>query len=89
MVRAEILARYQQGERVVDLAAAIGVSEWSVQNLRKMAGVEPHPRGMSQAAIEEAEKLYALGWPLNKIGRRVGFDPKIVAKELRVRGIAN
>ena len=87
-VRAEILARYQQGERVVDLAAAFGVSEWSVQNLRKTAGVEPHPRGMSQAAIDEATKLYALGWSLNKIGRQTGFDPKTVAKELRARGVA-
>ena len=87
-VRAEILARYEQGERVVDLAAAFGVSEWSVQNLRKTAGVEPHPRGMSQAAIDESAELYASGWSFTKIGRRVGYDPKTVAKELRARSVA-
>ncbi len=88
-VRAEILARYQQGERVVDLAAAFGVSEWSVQNLRKGAGVEPHPRGMSQAAIDEAAELYAQGLSFSKIGRQVGYDPKTVAKELRARGLVS
>lgn len=47
--------------------------------------MEAHPRGMSQAAIDEAAELYTRGLSFNKIGRRVGFDPKTVAKELRAR----
>ncbi|QWT23896.1 helix-turn-helix domain containing protein [Subtercola sp. PAMC28395] len=87
-VRTEILARYQQGERVIDLAAAFGISEWSVQNLRKRSGLEPHPRGMSAESIAQAIELFSEGLSFIKIGKRVGFDPKTIAKALRARGIA-
>ena len=41
---------------------------------------------MSQVAIADAAELYA-GGLFNKIGRRVGYDPKTVAKELRAHGV--
>lgn len=87
-MKVEIAQRYQAGERPVDLAREYGISEWRVQELRKRFGLAKHPIGMSNSEIDVAVLLFAKGLSFNKIGARVGRDPKTVAKELRLRGVA-
>jgi hypothetical protein len=87
-VKVEIAGRYQAGERPVDLAREYGISEWRVQELRKRFGLAKHPIGMSDDEIDIAVLLFGQGLSFNKIGARVGRDPKTIAKELRARGNA-
>ena len=87
-LKVEIAKRYQEGERPVDLAREYGISEWRVQELRRRFGLEKHPIGMSDDEIDNAVLLFTEGLSFNKIGARVGRDPKTVAKELRLRGVA-
>lgn len=47
----EILRRYQAGERPVDIARDFGVTEWTIQNVRKRAGVPTRPKGTSEQAL--------------------------------------
>jgi hypothetical protein len=86
-LQVEIVGRYQAGERPVDLAREYRISEWRVQELRKRFAVPKHPIGMSDSEIRVAAALYSQGLSFNKIGARVGRDPKTVAKELRIRAL--
>ncbi len=87
-VQAEILERYQRGERPVDIAREYGISEWRVQDLRKRSGVARQEHGMSEAEIARAVRLHGDGLSFTKIGAAVSRDPKTIAKELRARGLA-
>lgn len=53
----EILQRYQAGDRPVDIVRDFGVTEWTIQNVRKRAGVPTRPHGMSDAAVARAMEL--------------------------------
>lgn len=86
--QAEILQRYSNGERPVDLAREYGISEWRVQDLRKRSGIPRHERSMTDIEIAHAARLYGDGLSFTKIGAAVGRDPKTIAKELRARGVA-
>lgn len=83
----EILRRYQAGDRPVDIARDFGVTEWTIQNVRKRAGVPMRPHGMGEDSIGQATRLKAEGLSIRKIAAEVGYDPKTVAKELRHRGV--
>lgn len=85
---AEILARYEAGDRPVDIARDFGITEWTVQNVRKRAGVPARPHGMNETDVGRAADLYAAGTSLRKIAIRLGFSAKTITKELRLRGIA-
>ncbi len=85
---AEILARYRAGDRPVDIARYFGITEWTVQNVRKRAGVPTRPHGMTEADIDKAVGLYEMGVSLRKIALRLNFSAKTITKELRLRGVA-
>lgn len=85
----EILRRYQAGDRPVDIARDFGVTEWTIQNVRKRAGVPTRPKGMSGQALAHAAELYAEGVSFRKIAIAVGYDARTVTAELRARGIAS
>lgn len=46
---AEVLRRYIAGDRPVGIAVDFGVTEWTVQNVRKRAVVPARPHGMTEA----------------------------------------
>lgn len=83
----EILARYQAGDRPVDIAREFGVTDWTVQNVRKRAGMPTRPHGMNNADIDRAAELKAQGVSIRQISLRLGFDAKTISKYLRLRGI--
>ena len=56
----EILRRYQAGDRPVDIARDFGVTEWTIQNVRKRAGVPTRPKGTSEQALARAALRQAL-----------------------------
>ena len=85
----EILRRYQAGDRPVDIARDFGVTEWTIQNVRKRAGVETRPKGMSEQALARAAELFAEGVSFRKIATAVGSNARTVTAELRARGIAS
>ena len=85
----EILRRYQAGGRPVDIARDFSVTEWTIQNVRKRAGVPTRPKGMSEQALARASDLYATGTSFRKIAVAVGYDARTVTAELRARGIAS
>lgn len=84
----EILRRYQAGDRPVDIARDFGVTEWTIQNVRKRSGVATRGRSMSQDEIDRAAELKAAGTSLRKIAVAVGYDARTVTKELRARDIS-
>jgi hypothetical protein len=81
----EILRRYQAGDRPVDIARDFGVTEWTIQNVRKRAGVPTRPRGLSEQALARAAELYTEGVSFRKIAIAVGCDARTVGTELRAR----
>ena len=85
----EILRRYQAGDRPVDIARDFGVTEWTVQNVRKRAGVPTRPKGLSEQALARAAELYAEGVSFRKIAIAVGYDARTVTAELRAQGTAS
>ena len=85
----EILRRYQAGDRPVDIARDFSVTEWTIQNVRKRAGVPTRPKGMNEHAFTRAVELYAEGVSFRKIATAVGYDARMVTAELRARGVAS
>lgn len=85
----EILRRYQAGDRPVDIARDFGVTEWTIQNVRRRAGVPTRPKGMSEQALARATELHAKGVSFRKIAIAVGYDARTVTAELRARGVAS
>lgn len=83
----EILRRYQAGDRPVDIARDFGVTEWTVQNVRKRAGVAVRGRSMSSDEVDRAARLKTAGTSLRKIAIAVGYDARTVTNELRARGL--
>ncbi|WP_146185145.1 helix-turn-helix domain-containing protein [Microbacterium sp. HMWF026] len=81
----EILHRYQAGDRPVDIARDFGVTEWTIQNVRKRAGVPTRPKGLSEQALARAAELYAEGVSFRKIAIAVGCHARTVAAEIRAR----
>lgn len=78
----EILRRYQAGDRPVDIARDFGVREWTIQNVRKRAGVPVRGRSMTAEQITRAAELMERGLSLRKIAVAVGFDARTISKEL-------
>jgi hypothetical protein len=44
-------------------------------------------RGLSPGEVDDAIHLYNLGWPLARVGQRLGADHTTVLTKLRERGV--
>lgn len=85
--RTEITERYAAGERVTDIATSLSLSKYTVINWLNRAGVERRSRGMSEAQIDEALRLYESGLSLARIGGRLPFSPQTIRLALQKRGV--
>lgn len=84
--QAQLLAAYDQGVMINDLASMFGLSRTAVMaNLNKL-GAESR-RGIVDRRIEEARTLYEQGWSLAKIGQRYGVHPSTVRDAMRRAGV--
>jgi AraC-like DNA-binding protein len=84
--QAQLLAAYDQGVMINDLASMFGLSRTAVMaNLNKL-GAESR-RGIVDRRIEEARTLYEQGWSLAQIGQRYGVYPSTVRDALLRAGV--
>ena len=83
---AQLLAGYEQGARVNDLAEIFGVSRSSVMANLSRLGAESR-RGIVHRRIEEARALYEQGWSLAQVGDHFGVHAETVRLALRRAGV--
>ncbi len=81
-----MLAAYDQGVTIMDLATMFDVSRVTVMSTLNRLGAESR-RGIVQRRIEEARSLYELGWSLARIGSRYGVYPSTVRDALLRAGV--
>ena len=84
--QAQLLAAYEQGARVNDLAEIFGVSRSAVMANLSRLGAESR-RGIVHRRIDEARTLYEQGRSLVEIGKRYGVYPSTVRDALRKAGV--
>jgi AraC-like DNA-binding protein len=84
--QAQLLAAYEQGVMINDLAAMFGLSRTAVMANLGRLGAESR-RGVVDRRIEEARSLYESGESLATIGNRYGVNPSTVRNALLKAGV--
>lgn len=87
-VRAAIVAEYEDGAEIKDLAAQYGVHRVSIYHYLDEAGIARRVRFMKPEQAKQAIQLYTEGASLAKVGERLGFAPHTVERALRKHGVA-
>jgi transposase-like protein len=83
-----IVAAYEGGARVVDLARQFGVSKWTINHRLNVAGTDHRPNSMSPEQIDRAVALRASGLSTKKIVPIAGFSEGTIWTELKGRKAA-
>lgn len=84
----ELLAAYQGGSTVLELAASYGVHRTTVTGLLKRHGVPFRPPGLDPADLPEAIRLYEAGWSLARLGQHFGVTGhNTISDALRKAGV--
>lgn len=86
--RAELVAQYQSGLTVYQLADKYGIHRHTVSKHLRAAGVRLRLDGLTAEQIDEAVQLYASGWSLARIAARFDVTSKTVQARLRERGVS-
>jgi hypothetical protein len=82
----QIAAEYRAGGTLPQIAKCRGINRETARLALTRAGEPIRDRGMlSPSMLEEALRLEAEGWSLNKLGARFGIDPKTMKKRLTER----
>lgn len=87
-VTAEIVARYEAGETVRDIARALHLARGTVSVHLSKAQVGRRPRSMTEEQINQAVVLYEQGFSLARVGEQLGFTAWTILRALRDRGVA-
>ncbi len=85
---AKLVAAYEAGLDMNELAKLYGIHRHSVRAHLDKAGVELRRRGLTQAQVDEAVRLYVTGSSLARLGQQLGCDHTTVGRALRHRGVA-
>lgn len=85
--KAELLAEYESGTLVRDIAEKFDVHRVTVSNLVEAAGMTPRSRGLGPQQVIEAADLYTAGQSLAKLGDRYGVNAETVRQALRRIGV--
>lgn len=83
----EMVAGYQSGSTVYELAAQFGCHRKTVSNLLKTRGIALRMGSMTDEQISEAVALYESGLSLAKISMRLGFNDNTIRLRLVERGV--
>ena len=90
-LEAEIVAAYEAGADVHDLARRYGVSASPIRRIvgRDAGVIRPahRPRLLSAEQVDEAVGLWHREWNLAAIGRRFHVHANVIRRELQERGI--
>jgi DNA-binding transcriptional ArsR family regulator len=84
---AELVAGYQGGATIEDLAERFGVHRTTVMAHLDRSGVKRRRRGIEVASLPEAVRLYEAGWSLARVGERFGVDGETVRTAFRKAGV--
>jgi DNA-binding CsgD family transcriptional regulator len=84
---AELVACYQAGAQIDELAVQFGVNRSTVMAHRDRAGVERRSRSLSSEHIRDGAVLYAKGLSLREVGRQFGVDGETVRTAFRKHGV--
>jgi DNA-binding transcriptional ArsR family regulator len=84
---AELVASYQDGATIDDLAERFGVHRTTVMAHLDRSGVKRRQRGIEAASLPGAIRLYEAGWSLARVGERLGVDGETVRTTLRKAGV--
>lgn len=87
MQRLELVAMYQVGATINELADRFNVNRTTVIRHLDRAGVETRYRLLTLEQVEEAARLYAEGWSLARLGERLGVSYDTVLKTFRKAGV--
>jgi helix-turn-helix protein len=81
-----LIAGYQAGATLRELGAWFGIHPATAGSVLKRNGVQRRRTGLSAEQQVEAERLYATGQSLRRIGDRFGVDGETVRRVLIGRG---
>jgi hypothetical protein len=82
----EIIAGYQAGATVYQLAARFGIERRTVSDILHRHDIQMRRRGLSPDQVDTAIHLYNLGWSLARIGEHLNVATTVLTK-LRERGV--
>lgn len=82
-----IIAAYEGGARVADLARQFGVHKWTINNRLTLAGIARNPHSMNEEQIQEAIALRLEGLSFNRLAKRLPFSPNTIKTAIRARGV--
>lgn len=85
--QAKVVAGYQEGKTMNDVARQFGLHRTTVRAILDRAGATVRPREMSSAQVNLAVKLYAEGLSLQAVGERLGFNAQTIANRLQNQGL--
>ena len=86
--RVAVVAAYEGGASMADLAREYGVRRVTISSVLRRAGVVVRQaRVMSQGGVDRAVELYADGLSLQKIGDQLGWDHGTIYRHLKKRGV--
>jgi len=83
----KLVARYQEGAMVKDLAHEFGISRDTVCKHLNRREVERRSRGLRPEDVAEAARLYRAGWSLAKISEKFGTTDMTVRARLLEAGV--
>ncbi len=84
---ASLVASYEAGSGVKDLAKEFWIHRDTVHEHLKRAGVPIRRRGLSEDQVHRCVTLYAEGWSTARLGDRFGVTDGTVLTELRKCGV--
>jgi DNA invertase Pin-like site-specific DNA recombinase len=84
---AEICRRYEAGERIVDIGAALGIHKTTVHRVLRRNGISPNRR-LSEADNAEICRRYEAGEPGSAIAKDFGVSKEAVYRVLETAGVA-
>jgi hypothetical protein len=84
---AAMVAAYERGDNVLQIARAIGIGRSRTARLLKEQGVRVNLRAMTIADCDEAVRRYGEGQSLAEIGQALGRDGETIRLRLLSRGV--
>lgn len=82
-----LIARYQSGATVYDLAREFGISRGTAAQRLKTAGVQMRNAPLSDNEISSAIELYGTGLSVAAVGRNLGRDHAAIWRALTAAGV--
>lgn len=78
---------YIAGEATKELAERFGIHRATATVILRRLGVDLRQRGLTNAQVAEACRLYSDGWSLARLAERYGVDDMTVRRYLLLAGV--